>query len=78
MLDRADKPLDEPLNTSPRMTGDGSRQRLVGIFMRPIVQIALMALVLGGGWLDRYAVASANSSGSTRSARPFHTISLYG
>jgi len=63
MLDKADNRLDLPMDT-PRAKPAPARRA----FVRPVVQIALMALVLAGAWvaMDRLA-----ASRKERSPRPF-------
>ncbi|MCO6409391.1 MULTISPECIES: efflux RND transporter periplasmic adaptor subunit [Hoeflea] len=63
MLDKADKPLDVPLEPS-RARSPSAR---LG-FLRPLVQFALMALVLAGAWL---AMQSLAASKRERTPRPF-------
>jgi multidrug efflux pump subunit AcrA (membrane-fusion protein) len=63
MLDKADKPLDVPLEP-PRDRRPSARRG----FLWPLVQFALMALVLGGAWL---AMQSLAASKRERTPRPF-------
>jgi multidrug efflux pump subunit AcrA (membrane-fusion protein) len=63
MLDKADTPLDVPLEP-PRDRRPSARRG----FLWPVVQFALMALVLGGAWL---AMQSLAASKRERTPRPF-------
>lgn len=63
MLDKADKPLDVPLEPSRDRRPSARRG-----FLWPLVQFALMALVLAGAWL---AMQSLAASKRERTPRPF-------
>ncbi|MCZ4291394.1 efflux RND transporter periplasmic adaptor subunit [Hoeflea alexandrii] len=63
MLDKADNRLDLPAETARAEAAPARRG-----FLRPLVQIALMALVLGGAWVAMERLADSRKQ---RTPRPF-------